>query len=49
MIVEADYRMKLIGINKLDAGIDIPSYFDLLARNFSETPASMNALCSARS
>jgi hypothetical protein len=44
VIVEADYRMKLIGIDKLDAGKDIPSYFDLLTRNFSETPASMNAL-----
>jgi hypothetical protein len=29
-IVEADYRMKLIGIDKLDAGKEIPSYFDLL-------------------
>jgi hypothetical protein len=31
VIVEADYRMKLIGIDKLDGG-DIPSYFDLLPR-----------------
>ncbi|WP_010582181.1 DUF1598 domain-containing protein [Schlesneria paludicola] len=30
VIVEADYRMKLIGIDKLDAGKEIPSYFDLL-------------------
>lgn len=30
VIVEADYRMKLIGIGKLDGGPHIPSYFDLL-------------------
>lgn len=30
VILEADYRMKLIGIDKLDAGPNIPSYFDLL-------------------
>lgn len=44
VIVEADYRMKLIGIDKLDAGKEIPSYFDLLAKSFSSAPASMNAL-----
>lgn len=30
VLVEADYRMKLIGVAKLDAGKQIPSYFDLL-------------------
>ena len=30
VMVEADYRMKLIGINKLEAIKEIPSYFDLL-------------------
>jgi hypothetical protein len=30
VIVEADYRMKLIGVAKLDAGKKIPNYFDLL-------------------
>ncbi len=30
IIVEADYRMKLIGIGKLDGGKNIPSIFDLL-------------------
>ncbi len=30
VLVEADYRMKLIGVAKLDAGKKIPSYFDLL-------------------
>lgn len=31
VIVEADYRMKLIGIERLQGGPGIPSYFDLLA------------------
>jgi hypothetical protein len=31
VIVEADYRMKLIGIERLQGGRGIPSYFDLLA------------------
>jgi hypothetical protein len=30
VLVEADYRMKLIGVGKLDAGKKIPDYFDLL-------------------
>ncbi|MCC7423209.1 MAG: DUF1598 domain-containing protein [Planctomycetaceae bacterium] len=30
VIVEADYRMKLLGIGRLEGGKDIPSYFDLL-------------------
>ena len=30
VLVAADYRMKLIGVGKLDGGRDIPSYFDLL-------------------
>jgi hypothetical protein len=30
VLVEADYRMKLIGVAKVDAGKQIPSYFDLL-------------------
>jgi len=30
VIVEADYRLKLIGIDRLKAGKEIPSYFDLL-------------------
>lgn len=33
VLVEADYKMKLIGLDLLDAGADIPSYFDLLAQN----------------
>lgn len=30
VIVEADYRMKLVGIDKLDLAPEVPSYFDLL-------------------
>jgi hypothetical protein len=44
IIVEADYRMKLIGIDKLDAGKSIPSYFDLLPLNLQKDPPAMEAL-----
>uniref|UniRef100_A0A7C2JXK9 DUF1598 domain-containing protein n=1 Tax=Schlesneria paludicola TaxID=360056 RepID=A0A7C2JXK9_9PLAN len=44
VIVEADYRMKLIGIDKLDAGKSIPSYFDLLPLNLQKDPPNMEAL-----
>jgi len=44
VIVEADYRMKLIGIDKLDAGKSIPSYFDLLPLNLQKDPPAMEAL-----
>lgn len=44
VIVEADYRMKLIGIGKLDAGKEIPSYFDLLPQELQKDPAPMEAL-----
>jgi hypothetical protein len=44
VIVEADYRMKLIGIDKLDAGKEIPSYFDLLAATQPGAPQTMDAL-----
>lgn len=44
VIVEADYRMKLIGIGKLDAGKEIPSYFDLLPQDLQKNPAPMEAL-----
>lgn len=33
VLVEADYKMKLIGLDLLDAGAEIPSYFDLLSQN----------------
>lgn len=44
VIVEADYRMKLIGIDKLKAGKEIPSYFDLLAATQPKSVQTMDAL-----
>lgn len=44
VIVEADYRMKLIGIDKLDAGKEIPSYFDLLPKGLQKNPPATEAL-----
>ena len=44
VIVEADYRMKLIGIDKLEAGPSIPSYFDLLPTASQKNPPAMEAL-----
>ena len=44
VIVEADYRMKLIGIDKLDAGKGVPSYFDLLPLTQQKNPPPMDAL-----
>ena len=44
VIVEADYRMKLIGIDKLDAGKEIPSYFDLLPVAQQKNVQTMDAL-----
>jgi hypothetical protein len=44
IIVEADYRMKLIGIDKLKVGKEIPSYFDLLAATPQKNVQTMDAL-----
>ena len=44
VIVEADYRMKLIGIGKMDAGPHVNSYFDLLAKNPELASGSLDAL-----
>ncbi|MBS0201885.1 MAG: DUF1598 domain-containing protein [Planctomycetes bacterium] len=44
VIVEADYRMKLIGIDKLKAGKEIPSYFDLLSTAQPKEVQTMDAL-----
>lgn len=43
VIVEADYRMKLIGIDKLDAA-GIPSFFDLLTVDPASGPVATKAL-----
>jgi Protein of unknown function (DUF1598) len=42
-IIEADYRMKLIGIDKLHEA-NIPSYFDLLAKEDRKGPQMVDAL-----
>lgn len=44
VIVEADYRMKLIGVGKLSAGPHVPDYFDLLARHPEVATGSLDAL-----
>jgi hypothetical protein len=44
VIVEADYRMKLIGIGKLEAGSDIPDYFELLARHPEQASGRIDGL-----
>lgn len=44
VLVEADYRMKLIGIDRLDGGAEVPSYFDLLGKSGGAGNASVDAL-----
>jgi hypothetical protein len=44
VIVEADYRMKLIGIEKLDSQAGIPSYFDLVGQTPELAGGSLDAL-----
>ena len=44
VIVEADYRMKLIGIGRLDGGKGVDSFFDLLVETKQTNVSSMDAL-----
>lgn len=44
VIVDADYRMKLIGIGKLEAGEHIPNYFSLMAANRGPVDGRIDAL-----
>jgi hypothetical protein len=44
VLVEADYRMKLVGVAKLDTGKLIPSYFDLLKAAGQTRGAPLEAL-----
>lgn len=44
VILEADYRMKLIGIGKLDGGPRIKSFFDLLTGADAKNPPPTNAM-----
>ena len=44
IVAEADYRMKLIGVEKLDGGKEIPSYFALLKATGQVKGAPLEAL-----
>jgi hypothetical protein len=44
VIVEADYRMKLIGVGKLDGGPHVPDYFEILAKDPQAASGSLDAL-----
>lgn len=44
VLVEADYRMKLIGIGKLEGGQEIPSFFELLTQNPQQDAPNLDAL-----
>ena len=45
VILEADYRMKLIGIGELEGGPGIPSYFDLLTPTaIKQNPPQLDAM-----
>ncbi|MEX1095032.1 MAG: DUF1598 domain-containing protein [Planctomycetales bacterium] len=44
VILEADYRMKLIGIGKLDGGPKIKSFFELLSGAEAKNPPPTNAM-----
>jgi len=44
VLVEADYKMKLVGIARYDGGPDIPSYFELLQKSGDVHGAPLEAL-----
>lgn len=44
VMVEADYRMKLIGTGKLEGGSSIPDYFELLAKNPAAVSSGVEAM-----
>ncbi|MEZ6065802.1 MAG: DUF1598 domain-containing protein [Planctomycetaceae bacterium] len=44
VIIEADYRMKLIGLGKLDAGPEIPDYFEILADDPAQASGRIDGL-----
>lgn len=44
VMVEADYRMKLIGVGKLNGGPHVPSYFELLARQPNLASGGLDAM-----
>lgn len=44
VILEADYEMKLVGIGKVEGGSNVPSYFELLAKNPAASAGTLDAL-----
>jgi hypothetical protein len=44
VVVEADFRMKLIGIGRLEAPASVPDYFDLLVQTSAPVSGSIDAL-----
>lgn len=44
ILVDADYRMKLIGLDELEGGPDVPGYFELLAQNRQFITGGLDAL-----
>lgn len=44
VIVEADFRMKLIGVGQLDGGPQIPGYFDLMTSTKNKPQSTLDAL-----
>lgn len=44
VILEADYRMKLIGVGKLEGGSNIPDYFELTAKHPEFASSNLEAL-----
>ncbi len=44
VLVEADYLMKLIGVGKVEGGANVPSYFDLLAKQPALARGGLDAL-----
>ncbi len=44
VLVEADYRMKLSGIGDLEAGSNIPDYFELLKKNPALASGGLDAM-----
>ncbi|MEW4490035.1 DUF1598 domain-containing protein [Thalassoglobus sp. JC818] len=44
VLVEADYRMKLIGIGELEGGAEIPDYFELLREDPQFVSGGLDAL-----
>ncbi|WP_437204887.1 DUF1598 domain-containing protein [Planctomicrobium sp. SH664] len=44
VMVDADYKMKLIGVGKLEGGSNIPDYFELVAKQPATASSKLDAL-----